>query len=442
MRNLVNFFLKIGELKRYKRRGWVLHKIKNPETVADHIFRSAIFAWVLNKKKGFNEEIVIKMALAHDLCEVYAEDQTPYDPLLPKKINLLNQGKIGRTLNKWPKFSPADKRKKVLNKHREESKALNKLIQKLPFSIRQEIRQLWVDFDQRKTKEGRFVHQIDKAENFLQGLEYWKSQGKIRYKLWDRWAKEIFDDKILLDFKRTIDKNFFEKKSKAKRAKKQKSKKSKDFMEQALDFLIKVGELKKTKQEKWMLRKAKKPDTIAQHSFRVAIMVWLLSNKRELNVEKALKIALIHDLCDLKGCHESLCDVAFINSSVIQKITNKNSLKIFPRLSQKKKLEWFQRNRRKEQKCLKNLISSLPKFLQEEIVNLWIDFTEGLSKEGRFVKQVAKIEGLLQAMEYWQADKHFPIKLWWVEIKEAIDHPLLKDIVQEIDKKFYQKKFL
>jgi len=203
MEELLNFFIKIGKLKGKKRRGWLVHQIKNSESTAEHIFRMTILAWILGKKKKLNLERVIKMALIHDLCEVYAIDLTPYDPLLPK-----NKKKIMEILKQWPKFTPALKRKKTKEKYKAESKALDKLISKLSPDLKTEIKNLWLDFEKGLTKEGRFAHQIDKIENLLQGLEYWKKQGKIQHQLWMRWIKEWVDDPVLIEFVKILDEKF------------------------------------------------------------------------------------------------------------------------------------------------------------------------------------------------------------------------------------------
>ncbi len=204
MKELLNFFIEIGKLKRKNRRGWQVHQIKKAESTAEHIFRMAIISWILGKKKKLNLEKIIKIALVHDLCEVYAQDLTPYDPLLPKDKN-----KARKILKHWPKLTLAQKRKRGQDKYKMEEKGFDRLISKLPRDLKNEMKNLWLDFEKGLSKEGRFVKQIDKAENLLQGLEYWKKGEKIQYKLWMRWAKEIFDDPVLLEFVRTIEKKFF-----------------------------------------------------------------------------------------------------------------------------------------------------------------------------------------------------------------------------------------
>src|SRR3989339_48599 len=172
MDKILTFFTEIGKLKELKRRGWVLREIKNPESVADHIFRATLMAWVLGRKKrGLNIEKVMKMALIHDICEVYAGDTTPYDSILPK-----SKKEIRKLLRTWPRFS--DSKKKRLSEKKF------------------------------KKKEGRFFKQMDRLENFLQATEYWKKYKNLSQKSWWDQARESFDDPVLLEFMEKIDKQF------------------------------------------------------------------------------------------------------------------------------------------------------------------------------------------------------------------------------------------
>jgi putative hydrolase of HD superfamily len=212
--NLVDFLINAGRLKRKKRKGWtILHQIKNSESTADHTFRVALLAWTLGEKRGLNVKKLVKMALIHDLCEVYAEDETPYDPILPKDRNIK---KIKEIIKKRSRvqYSQKERERKIKRKFEKEEKGLNKLIAKLSPSLKREIKNLWLDMEKGLSKEGRFLKQIDKMENLLQALEYWKEQGQIQRDLWIISAREWCTDPLLIDFLNELDKKFSRKKSK------------------------------------------------------------------------------------------------------------------------------------------------------------------------------------------------------------------------------------
>ena len=206
MKNILNFLLNIGTLKGKKRRGWLIHKIKEAETTAEHIFHLALLVWVLGRKKKINLERAIKMALIHDLCEVYSPDLTSYDAVALKEKGKLT---IKEVFNIQPRSGrPTTRQRKKLEriKQKLEKKAMKKLLSKLPSELKREINNLWLDYEGGLTSEGRFVKQADKMINLLQGLEYWKKYGRIEHELWVRRAKEVIDDPILLKFLKQIEK--------------------------------------------------------------------------------------------------------------------------------------------------------------------------------------------------------------------------------------------
>lgn len=212
MEELVNFFIEVGKLKKMPRRGWVINQIKNPESIAEHIFRTTLMIWILGEKKGLNREKLLKMALIHDLCEVYAGDITPYDSILPR-----SKKKLAKLMKSWPRFSKTEKKKMAQEKYKKEQKSLTKLIGKLPLKLKREIRNLWLDFREGLTAEGRFARQADRMENLLQALEYWKRYKKPPLMPWWWWAREYFDDPLLIEFMEVLDKKFLSPKKRKKK---------------------------------------------------------------------------------------------------------------------------------------------------------------------------------------------------------------------------------
>jgi len=127
----IKFFIEIGKLKKMPRRGWVIRGVKNPESIAEHSFRATIMAWILAgyKNKKINMEKLLKMALVHDLCEIYAGDITPYDSILPKD----NEAKK-ELLKTWPRFTEKQKKdwpKVSLKKKKQDWKNLLEIYQQV-----------------------------------------------------------------------------------------------------------------------------------------------------------------------------------------------------------------------------------------------------------------------------------------------------------------------
>ena len=81
----------------------------------------------------------------------------------------------------------------------------------------------------------------------------------------------------------------------------------------------------------------------------------------------------------------------------------------------------------------------MPTNFKKEIKDLWIDYEEGLTREGKFVRQLDRVESLLQATEYLKENKNFSIESFWVQVEELVDDPILLSFIKVLEKKFHRK---
>jgi 5'-deoxynucleotidase YfbR-like HD superfamily hydrolase len=160
--DLLEFAKKVRALKELKRSGWVEKGVRDPESVADHSFMLAVLSYVYSKKFGLDVDKAVKMALIHDICEVYSGD-------IPDKIRDEDQ-------------PVPDSRKKEL-----EREGLEKLISLLPGDFSGEIYDLWKEFEKRETPEAKLVKDLDKLEMCMQAEEYAKRGSKEKF-------EEFFED--------------------------------------------------------------------------------------------------------------------------------------------------------------------------------------------------------------------------------------------------------
>lgn len=204
LRDVLQCAVEILKLKRMPRRSWVLRKVKNPETIGAHTFMTTLMAWIF--KKGalkLNTEKLLKMALCHELCEVYAGDETPYD-------SFLNGSRPKETVfNKWLRLTKKEKEKIFHKDYKKEEKAIKKLIVNLPSDLKKEIFYLWNDFKKKLSFESRFLNQIYITETLLQALLYWRRNKKFPISAWWEWAYENLDSEIHLEFGEELKREFY-----------------------------------------------------------------------------------------------------------------------------------------------------------------------------------------------------------------------------------------
>lgn len=77
MDSIVDYIFEAGMLKRVARSGWWAEKVKYPESVAEHSFRTAVVAFVLAKMEGMDDEGARRLCTAavfHDMHEARLGD--------------------------------------------------------------------------------------------------------------------------------------------------------------------------------------------------------------------------------------------------------------------------------------------------------------------------------------------------------------------------------
>ncbi|XP_065042860.1 uncharacterized protein LOC135676025 [Musa acuminata AAA Group] len=170
----VDFLSLCHRLKTTKRAGWVRRGVREPESVADHMYRMGIMSLVFQDIPGVDRDRCVKMALVHDIAEAIVGDITPTDGV-PK-----------------------------LEKSRREREALDYMCKLLGGGSRaKEIDELWMEYEDNSSPEAKLVKDFDKVEMILQALEYEDEQGidleeffestagKFQTDIGKAWASEI-----------------------------------------------------------------------------------------------------------------------------------------------------------------------------------------------------------------------------------------------------------
>jgi putative hydrolase of HD superfamily len=130
---IVEFLFEVGMLKRTPRSGWQFLD-SGSETVAEHVYRTAMIAFVLARLDGtVDTEKVLRLALTHDLPEARTGD-----------LNYVNQ-----------KYVSAD-----------ETLAAEDMTRGLPFGG--ELRELMAEYREETSAEAILTHDADQLEMLLE----------------------------------------------------------------------------------------------------------------------------------------------------------------------------------------------------------------------------------------------------------------------------------
>jgi putative hydrolase of HD superfamily len=143
-------------VKEVERKGWKLRAgLASSESVADHMFSTALAAMMAGDLLGMDAEKMMRMALLHDVCEAITGDIQP--------------GEM-----------------KTVTKERLESAALAKLLRSLPEPLRKSYLATFSEFNRGLSPEARLARDLDKVEMVVQASTYEKKgvPGELLDEFW------------------------------------------------------------------------------------------------------------------------------------------------------------------------------------------------------------------------------------------------------------------
>lgn len=142
-----------------------------------------------------------------------------------------------------------------------------------------------------------------------------------------------------------------------------------------LNLVFEIGLLKRVIRTGWQNKGVNDPESVAEHTWRVAVLGMMLAPQYNLDQNKVMKMAMVHDLGEA-----AIGDVIW---------------------EQGKKIVGSQEEKhRDEQQAVEDMFKDNPHFA--EYVELWKEFEAQETAEAKFVKQLDKLEMVIQAYEYEQ----------------------------------------
>jgi len=138
-------------------------------------------------------------------------------------------------------------------------------------------------------------------------------------------------------------------------------------IEKIIDFLKEIDKFKYIERRIGLSKRAR-PETDAEHSWHLAMFVILFEKEfKSLDITKTLKIALTHDLVEIYAGDTYTFDY-----------------------------EGKKSQREREIKAAKKLFTKLPKDLEKEFMDFFLDYEDGRSEEGKLARAFDKIQPILQ----------------------------------------------
>jgi putative hydrolase of HD superfamily len=174
-------------------------------------------------------------------------------------------------------------------------------------------------------------------------------------------------------------------------------------LEKLINFSEIIGKLKVVNRSGWVSHVGiTNPESVADHSFRCAILAMCIGDLLSVNTEKLIRMLLLHDI------QESVTgDYDYYAKEEIGT----------PRVKLQERI------------AIKDILSRLPAKLKRKYDAIWREFEDKTTSEAMLANDIDKIEMLIQALEY-EKKGYDPEKLevFWTSSQDKIKTALGQDL--------------
>jgi putative hydrolases of HD superfamily len=190
-----------------------------------------------------------------------------------------------------------------------------------------------------------------------------------------------------------------------------------------LDFWSLALRLKRLRRTGWLDRGVADPESGADHSWGVAFLAWLLARDRpELDRERVLLIGLVHDLPEAVAGDPTPFDHVRDPTGVIAS----HHFTTAPGYTKSAQLA----KQQAEQAALDDMLRDLPTALAGDIRTAWQEYEQGETPEARCVRQIDKLETLLQAEDYHDRQPELAIESFRIGARRDVSEPDLLALLE------------
>jgi putative hydrolase of HD superfamily len=194
-------------------------------------------------------------------------------------------------------------------------------------------------------------------------------------------------------------------------------------------FFALVGELKRLPRQGWLDRGVPQPESVADHTYRLALMAWTLGAEAGMDAAHLVKLVLVHDLPEaLAG------DATPYRALIARGLTPEEATTRWHDVLTEDELAADREDKTAtERAAMAGVTAGLDRTLAEEMMALWEEYVERRSQEARFVSQLDKLEALVQALEYERAGHPADVASFRRTCDAYVTHPVLRGFLATLD---------
>ena len=169
------------------------------------------------------------------------------------------------------------------------------------------------------------------------------------------------------------------------------------------NFFFQIANLKNIPRTGWKTKlHISNPESVADHSYMMTVMAMIMSDIKNLNTEKIIKMSLLHDWAESK-----------IGDFMPDEIAPDKKIAL-------------------EENAMNEILGILPNPVKDDYSTIWNEYQDMVSSESKLVHEIDKLEMALQAKIYEKDTDPEKIKLFVTSAVEQVLDNDLKKILSEI----------
>ena len=169
------------------------------------------------------------------------------------------------------------------------------------------------------------------------------------------------------------------------------------------NFFFQIANLKNIPRTGWKTKlHISNPESVADHSYMMTVMAMIMSDIKNLNTEKIIKMSLLHDWAESK-----------IGDFMPDEIEPDKKIAL-------------------EENAMNEILGILPNPVKDDYSTIWNEYQNMVSSESKLVHEIDKLEMALQAKIYEKDTDPEKIKLFVTSAVEQVLDNDLKKILSEI----------
>jgi putative hydrolase of HD superfamily len=170
--------------------------------------------------------------------------------------------------------------------------------------------------------------------------------------------------------------------------------------EQYIRFFNNIYKLKNLVRRGWEIRGIDSPESVADHSFGIATLAMVLGPRANLDMNRMVPMALVHD----------------IGEAIVGDIVPSDEIPTAEK-------------EQRELEAMRTILKDVDK--DGFLLGLWEEYTAGLSREAQYVKELDKLEMALQASHY-EHEQDRDLDEFFASAEDRIKHDELSSLLLSV----------